>query len=271
MTAVDIRPRAEAHLTAIAEGRTRLLAGFTADGRLAATAFLALNDHPLMRHWAWLYTVMVDPALQGRGYGADLLREAEDRARALGLEGLRLTCRGGGTGTLLRLRPGYKEIGLAPDALRVAPGDDRDEITMLLPLPPGDSGPPARGSGRARFTGRCPLGTFETVRLEEWIDMGRYTLMRLGVFAGCLVVVWGLVYLGIAPRGLGDSNYMWIVLLALVISAPISFVVLRKERDRASAQVVARVDRMKTNLEQNRSQEDGVDDATRGGVRGQTS
>ncbi|MFF4726227.1 DUF4229 domain-containing protein [Streptomyces mirabilis] len=101
--------------------------------------------------------------------------------------------------------------------------------------------------------------------------MGRYTLMRLGVFAGCLVVVWGLVYLGIAPRGLGDSNYMWIVLLALVISAPISFVVLRKERDRASAQVVARVDRMKTNLEQNRSQEDGVDDAARGGVQGQAS
>jgi hypothetical protein len=28
---------------------------------------------------------------------------------------------------------------------------------------------------------------------------------------------------------------------------------------------------MKTNLEQNRSQEDGVDDAARGGVQGQTS
>ncbi|MET7696969.1 MULTISPECIES: DUF4229 domain-containing protein [unclassified Streptomyces] len=94
--------------------------------------------------------------------------------------------------------------------------------------------------------------------------MLRYTLMRLGILAGCLVVVGGLVYSGIAPRGLGDSNYMWVVLLSLVISAPISFVVLRKERDRASATVVARVDRMKANLEQNRSQEDAVvDDATR--------
>ncbi|MFF4353680.1 DUF4229 domain-containing protein [Streptomyces sp. NPDC001530] len=102
--------------------------------------------------------------------------------------------------------------------------------------------------------------------------MGRYTLMRLGIFAGCLVVVWGLVYSGIAPRGLGDSNYMWVVLLSLVISAPISFVVLRKERDRASAQVVARVDRVKANLERNRSQEDDVvDDAARGGAQGQTS
>ncbi|MFF3615988.1 DUF4229 domain-containing protein [Streptomyces sp. NPDC002580] len=88
--------------------------------------------------------------------------------------------------------------------------------------------------------------------------MLRYTLMRLGIFVGCLGVVWGLVYSGIAPRGLGDSNYMWVVLLALVISAPISFVVLRGERDRASAQVVARVDRAKANLERNRNQEDAV-------------
>ncbi|MFD5077383.1 DUF4229 domain-containing protein [Streptomyces sp. NPDC058371] len=93
--------------------------------------------------------------------------------------------------------------------------------------------------------------------------MLRYTLMRLGILAGCFVVVWGLVYSGVAPRGLGDSNYMWVVLLSLVISAPISFVVLRKERDRASAQVVARVDRAKANLEANRSQEDAVDDGAR--------
>jgi hypothetical protein len=92
--------------------------------------------------------------------------------------------------------------------------------------------------------------------------MLRYTLMRLGIFAGCLVVVWGLVYSGLAPRGLGDSNGMWIVLLSLLISAPISFVVLRKERDRASVQVAQRVDRMKANLDANRSQEDEtVDEA----------
>ena len=93
--------------------------------------------------------------------------------------------------------------------------------------------------------------------------MLRYTLMRLGIFVGCLVVVWGLVYSGLAPRGLGDSNGMWVDLLSLLLSAPISFVVLRKERDRASIQVVQRVDRMKANLEANRSQEDeAVDEAT---------
>ncbi|MDT0466053.1 DUF4229 domain-containing protein [Streptomyces gibsoniae] len=99
--------------------------------------------------------------------------------------------------------------------------------------------------------------------------MLRYTLMRLGIFAGCLVVVWGLVYSGLAPRGLGASNGMWMVLLALLISAPLSFVLLRGERDRASVQVVRKVDRMKANIEANRAQEDAADDTAR--VQGQAS
>ncbi|MEU1008301.1 DUF4229 domain-containing protein [Streptomyces sp. NPDC005890] len=93
--------------------------------------------------------------------------------------------------------------------------------------------------------------------------MLRYTLMRLGIFAGCLVVVWGAVYSGIFPRGFGDSNGLWVLLLALVLSAPISWVALRKERDRASVQIMGKVDRMKANLDANRSQEDGADDASR--------
>jgi len=107
---------------------------------------------------------------------------------------------------------------------------------------------------------------FET---EDWNEMLRYTLMRLGIFVGCLVVVSGLVYSGVVPRGLGDSNIMWIALLSLVLSAPISYVALRKERDRASAQVVQRVDRMKANIDASRSQEDVADDTSR--AQGQAS
>lgn len=93
--------------------------------------------------------------------------------------------------------------------------------------------------------------------------MLRYTLMRLGLFVGCFFAVWGLVYAGILPKGLGDSNLLWVLLLALVISAPLSFVLLRKERDRASIQVVERVERTKANLEANRTQEDLADDVAR--------
>ncbi|PSK60923.1 hypothetical protein B0E38_00257 [Streptomyces sp. 111WW2] len=67
VTREDVRPELLKHLTGMAEGRTRLLVGNDEEGRVAATAFLALNTHRLMRHWLWLYTVMVHPRHQGRG------------------------------------------------------------------------------------------------------------------------------------------------------------------------------------------------------------
>src|SRR5690606_36486615 len=99
----------------------------------------------------------------------------------------------------------------------------------------------------------------------------RYTLMCLGIFVGCLVVVWGLVYSGLAPRGLGVSNGRRLFLRAMVRSAPISFVALRKQRDYASEGIVRKVDRVKANLEANRNQEDVSDDAARSEGRAQTS
>ncbi|MFE3142352.1 DUF4229 domain-containing protein [Streptomyces scopuliridis] len=82
--------------------------------------------------------------------------------------------------------------------------------------------------------------------------------MRLGIFAGCFVVVAGLVQFGVLPKGLGDSNFIWVLLLAIVISAPLSFVLLRKQRDEMSAQLVNKVDDAKSRLESNRAREDGV-------------
>ncbi|MEU3721696.1 DUF4229 domain-containing protein [Streptomyces sp. NPDC031705] len=91
----------------------------------------------------------------------------------------------------------------------------------------------------------------------------RYTAMRLGIFVACLVLVAVLVNLGWFPAGLGDANFAWVVLLALVISAPLSFVLLRKQRDEMSAQISGRVADAKQKLAANRSQEDAADDAAR--------
>ncbi|MFE5907691.1 DUF4229 domain-containing protein [Streptomyces wedmorensis] len=88
--------------------------------------------------------------------------------------------------------------------------------------------------------------------------MLRYTLMRLGIFAGCFLALWGLVYIEVLPRGLGDSNLLWVLVLSIVVSAPLSFVLLRKVRDEASAEVVAKVDRAKGRLAASRSQEDAL-------------
>ncbi|MBD0423859.1 GNAT family N-acetyltransferase [Streptomyces sp. TRM S81-3] len=135
VTREDIRPELVRHMVAMAEGRTRLLVGHDEEGRVAATAFLALNTHRLMTHWLWLYTVMVHPRHQGRGYGRDLMATAADAARGLdGIEAIRLTCRGGLGLEDFYASCGYKEVGRVPEAIRVAPGDDRDDITMLLPL-----------------------------------------------------------------------------------------------------------------------------------------
>jgi uncharacterized protein DUF4229 len=80
--------------------------------------------------------------------------------------------------------------------------------------------------------------------------------MRLGIFAGCFLAVWGLTYLRVLPAGLGDSNLMWVLLLALVLSAPLSWVLLRKQRDAMSEQIVVKVDRAKERLAANQAQED---------------
>ncbi|MFD9356908.1 GNAT family N-acetyltransferase [Streptomyces sp. NPDC060031] len=135
VTVDDIRPELVKHLAAMAEGRHRLVVGRGADGRVLATAFLALNTHRLQTHWAWAYTVMVSPALQGRGAGRELMAAVADAARTIeGIEAIRLGCRGGLGLEHFYAACGYKEVGRVPEAIRVAPGDDRDDITMLLPL-----------------------------------------------------------------------------------------------------------------------------------------
>ncbi|GAA3762275.1 DUF4229 domain-containing protein [Streptomyces sp. NPDC047002] len=84
----------------------------------------------------------------------------------------------------------------------------------------------------------------------------RYTMARIAIFIGCMVVIAALVRVGAVPRGLGDSNGIWVLLLALVVSAPISFVVLRKQRDEMSMKVSGRLDKARAKLEANRAAED---------------
>lgn len=135
VTGQDIRPDLEKSLAAVHAGERRLLVGRDEDGRVAATAFLAHNGHRLMAHWIWLYTVMVHPSHQGRGYGRSLMAAVEQAARGLhGIEAVRLTCRGGTGVDRFYGACGYKEVGRIPAAIRVAPGDDRDDIVMLLTL-----------------------------------------------------------------------------------------------------------------------------------------
>ncbi|MBT2476743.1 GNAT family N-acetyltransferase [Streptomyces sp. ISL-94] len=135
VTSDDVRPALSTQLAAVAAGGTRLLVGYDEEGQVAATAFLTRNTHRLQLHWVWAYTVMVHPRHQGKGYGRDLMAATEAAARSMeGIDAIRLGCRGGHGLEHFYAACGYKEVGRVPDAIRVAPGDDRDDITMLLPL-----------------------------------------------------------------------------------------------------------------------------------------
>ncbi|WP_327117537.1 DUF4229 domain-containing protein [Streptomyces sp. NBC_01341] len=86
----------------------------------------------------------------------------------------------------------------------------------------------------------------------------RYTAMRLLIFVGCFFVAGVAVHFGVLPSGVGGSNVVWVLLLGVVLSAPLSYILLRKQRDEMSEQLVSTVDRTKARLEANRSREDSV-------------
>ncbi|MFY1633762.1 GNAT family N-acetyltransferase [Solwaraspora sp. WMMB335] len=133
VTADRVRPTAEDTFAAVAAGVDRLLVGYDAAG-LAAFVFITSNRFDLKEHWRVLKRVVVAPDRQGRGYGTALMAEAERVARQMGLAALQVTVRDGHGLPAFYQRCGYREVGRLPGALRVADGDDRDEIIMWRDL-----------------------------------------------------------------------------------------------------------------------------------------
>jgi GNAT superfamily N-acetyltransferase len=133
VTADDVEPVLARLLEGVHSGRD-LLAVLTVDGATAGWAALVGSSSPLRCHWATVLRVQVHPSRQGGGLGRTLMSGVHDIARNRGWEFLYLTARGG-TGVDGFYRGlGYREVGRLPGAIRLAPGDDRDEILMQLPL-----------------------------------------------------------------------------------------------------------------------------------------
>ncbi|AWZ08381.1 MULTISPECIES: GNAT family N-acetyltransferase [unclassified Streptomyces] len=115
--------------------RCRRLLIATVDSDLAGWLIVRRDPHPLVAHCGVINHVQTHPRYRGRGIGAALMNRVRDLARdEMGLERLSLAARGGlGLEEFYR-KLGWLEVGRWPRALRVAPGDDRDEILMSLPL-----------------------------------------------------------------------------------------------------------------------------------------
>ncbi|MEU8778935.1 GNAT family N-acetyltransferase [Streptomyces sp. NPDC048606] len=107
----------------------------TLDGRPVGWAAVSRDPHPLVAHHGVVNHVQTHPDFRGRGIGTALMGRVRELARdGMGLEQLHLTARAGLGLEEFYGRLGWREIGRWPGALRVAPGDDRDEILMFLAL-----------------------------------------------------------------------------------------------------------------------------------------
>ncbi len=123
----------DAVLARIADGTDAL--GVLYDGdRAVGMGILAADGGVLRRHWRWVLRVMVHPDHQGNGAGALLMNGLHEVATGLGLEQLILTIRDGLGLERFYARFGYEIIGRHPTAIRLAPGDDRDEVYLLAKL-----------------------------------------------------------------------------------------------------------------------------------------
>lgn len=101
------------------------------DGTAVGMGFLVDDGFPLRRHWRTVLRLMVRPELQGIGAGRLLLEGLHRTAVGLGLEQLQLTVRGGTGIEAFYERFGYTVVGRHPGAIRLVPGDDRDEIMLV--------------------------------------------------------------------------------------------------------------------------------------------
>lgn len=141
----DVAPALDAALRRVHEGRDWLVVvrAAAAPGGgpppawpedVAGFAFVATNDRLLSEHWRWVLRVQVHPDHQGARLGAVLLDGIGDMAEDAGLEMLHLTVRGGEGLESFYGRAGYHEVARIPGAIRVAPGDDRDQVVLVCRL-----------------------------------------------------------------------------------------------------------------------------------------
>ncbi len=126
-----VAPVADELIASLSPDR-RLLVAVAGDA-LAGWVHVQRHPNPVIAHWGSISRLQTLPAFQGQGIGGALMKHARQVARhEMGLEQLHLAVRGGTGLEAFYARLGWREIGRWPGALRLAPGDDRDEILMVL-------------------------------------------------------------------------------------------------------------------------------------------
>jgi GNAT superfamily N-acetyltransferase len=132
VTTSEVAPAADQLIADLSPQRSRLLLALV-DGELAGWVNIRRDPHPVTLHWGSIHHLQTHTAFRSRGIGAALMHHARRIARdEMGLEQLHLAARSGVGLEDFYSGLGWTEIGRWPGALRLAPGDDRDEILMIL-------------------------------------------------------------------------------------------------------------------------------------------
>ncbi|MFB6888951.1 DUF4229 domain-containing protein [Kitasatospora sp. NPDC056327] len=103
----------------------------------------------------------------------------------------------------------------------------------------------------------------------------RYTSMRVSVFLVCLLVALTLGHFQVIPVS-GETGVIFLFLLAAVASAPLSYVLLSRQRDEMSAAISGRVDGIRARTAskiaaQNAEEDAAVDAAAARAAAGSTA
>ncbi|MFJ9807943.1 GNAT family N-acetyltransferase [Streptomyces sp. NPDC101158] len=137
VTEAEVAPAVDALTSRLAPEGHRLITA-TVGARLAGWVVLGHDPNPLIAHWGTVHHLQTHPDFRGHGLGTALMRELHRVAREdLALDHLRLAARGGEGLEGFYGALGWYETGRWPGALRLAPGDVRDEVLMRRDLRPG--------------------------------------------------------------------------------------------------------------------------------------
>jgi GNAT superfamily N-acetyltransferase len=129
----DIRAAADHVVAEVAAGREIMLALGDAAAP-TGVVFLRPGTQSTTEHRADLLRLMVHPDQQGGGLGRTLVDAAVAESRALGLETLLLSARGGTTLPDFYTRLGWTAVGVWRGSVKLAGGERRDEHWFQLHL-----------------------------------------------------------------------------------------------------------------------------------------
>ena len=137
VTPAEVRAAADEAFAHVRSGRDDLVVAY--DGDLpVGWGLLMPNQWATHAHWGWIRRVQRDPQRRASGIGDLLLEALEDAARDRGLDRVVLSVRGGTGREGFYLDRGFHVEAHLPGRVRVAPGDDRDEVVMSKWLGEGD-------------------------------------------------------------------------------------------------------------------------------------